>query len=115
MLLRSSLFIALSLGLLSIVIGCADSGSPITDKAASPAATVTLANAVCPMMDDVAKEDITVEWNGKTVGFCCRDCIPEWNSLTEEEKTAKFAAAMEKRVEDLPHDVKHEHSHHKGH
>lgn len=36
-------------------------------------------------------EAVTVQWDGKTVAFCCADCIPAWNKLSDEEKAAKLA------------------------
>lgn len=104
MLFRNSLLIASTFALLSAVVGCAESDSRAPGKTAPPAVAVTLTNAVCPIMGGAAKEDITAEWNGKTVGFCCPECIPEWNSLIDEEKAAKLAAAVEEAKEDHHHD-----------
>ena len=55
---------------------------------------VKIVNAKCPIMGNKAGTTTTVEWNGKTVGFCCPPCVPKWNALSEVEKAKKLAAAM---------------------
>jgi hypothetical protein len=62
-------------------------------ESGTPHSEVTLVNAVCPMMGGKAKTTVTANWNGKTVGFCCPECIPEWEQLTGEEKASKLTAA----------------------
>jgi hypothetical protein len=75
-------------------LGCTQS-SPAPEESAtdSTSPAVTLVNAKCPIMGFDVDEEVTVEWNGKTVGFCCAECIPKWNELSEEEKGEKLAAA----------------------
>ena len=41
-----------------------------------------------------------VDWNGQTVGFCCPECIPEWNELSDDDKREKLAEAEEAGQED---------------
>ena len=36
------------------------------------------------------------EYKGQKVGFCCPNCPPEWDKLTDAEKDAKLKAAMPK-------------------
>lgn len=65
------------------------------------AKTVACVNGTCPIMDiaiDQAKVpfSLTRDFNGQKVGFCCGDCPPAWDKLTDEQKTAKLAAAMAK-------------------
>jgi hypothetical protein len=60
--------------------------------------TVSVVNARCPIMgnridpNSVPKE-LTVEWQGKTVGFCCAACPPQWKDLSDEEKQQKLTRA----------------------
>lgn len=43
-------------------------------------------NTVCPVMGNPVVADLTVEWNGKTVAFCCPPCLDEWAKMTDEER-----------------------------
>lgn len=75
---------------------CIKKWNALSDEAkASKLAKVTVpVNAKCPIMGGKAKGAVAVAWNNKTVGFCCPPCIPKWNALSEEQKTAKLAASM---------------------
>lgn len=42
------------------------------------------------MMGEDADPKITVDYKGGKVAFCCKDCIPEWNALSDAEKAAKL-------------------------
>jgi len=82
------------LGILLVVSGCADTSTPTADETQPPIAeSVLLANSVCPMMGGKAKDTVTVQWNEKTIGFCCPDCIPAWEELSDEQRTSKLAEA----------------------
>ena len=70
--------------LLAIVVGCTE--------AAMSGASVTLSNTECPVTGQPASRDVTTEWDGKTVGFCCSDCLPEWETLSDEQKAEKLAS-----------------------
>ena len=100
-------FISVSAALLlAAFVGCSsNSQSPQNDAATAESVEVTLVNSVCPMMGGPVDKAVTVEWNGKTVGFCCADCIPGWNKLSEEEKVAKLASADKQPAAD--HDNMH--------
>ncbi|MDF1840424.1 MAG: hypothetical protein P1U77_03255 [Rubripirellula sp.] len=34
--------------------------------------------------------ELTAEYNGQTIGFCCDGCPQGWAKLTDEEKEEKF-------------------------
>ena len=74
------------------------SGNPDVQSgqtAGSTAVLVKTANTVCPLMGgDVTSDGGTAEWNGKLIGFCCPECVPEWEKLPEEEKAKKLAVAQ---------------------
>jgi hypothetical protein len=67
-------------------------GDDTSKTAGGTGTNVTLVNTVCPIMGGEAKSTVTTTWNGKTVGFCCPECIPEWDSLTAEEQSEKLTA-----------------------
>lgn len=83
----------LSLCLLSTLVlatGCSDAA---TDASATTG--ITVVNKVCPIMgSDVKPEELTPEltrdFNGKKVGFCCPPCLEEWDEMSDAEKTAKL-------------------------
>lgn len=89
--LLSSLF-TLSMALL---VGC-------TDQTVESTASAKPVNDHCPIMGgDVTAAGGTIDWNGKTVGFCCPQCIDKWKALSDEEKAEALAHAGE---EDSEHD-----------
>ena len=95
-----SLLVCVSLSV--VLTGCGVSAPQVASEAA---AADTLVNTVCPIMGGEAQSDVSVDWNGKKVGFCCPPCIEEWAELTEEQKTSKLASAAAK-----PHGDDHGHS-----
>lgn len=65
------------------------------DKKETEAKSAKAVNAMCPMMGEAVTDDGgRVEWEGKTVGFCCEGCIEGWNKLSDEQKKTKLAGAM---------------------
>ncbi len=68
--------------------------------AASPKAKAgQVVNASCPMMGnkiDPTKMpvNLTREFDGKKVGFCCVGCPAAWDKLPDAAKTVKLKAAM---------------------
>lgn len=67
--------------------------------AAAPAAKVEYANFKCPIMGgaivaaDVTK-DLTREWKGLKVAFCCPACPGPWDKLTDAQKAAKLKPVL---------------------
>lgn len=47
-------------------------------------------NAKCPITGDPINPKLTIDYKGKSVGLCCKDCIADWNRLTDAEKDAKL-------------------------
>ncbi|MFG0331291.1 MAG: hypothetical protein ACF8PN_15495 [Phycisphaerales bacterium] len=68
--------------------------SAATTPAESAVQTVAF-NPNCPMMPEheVDPEAETAEYNGVVVGFCCGDCLAEWNEMSDEKK-AEFVASV---------------------
>lgn len=104
-----------SLVLFALTIsGCSPAATDTMSNSA-PEQTVTAlaattANEFCPIMGGKATEaGGTVEWNGKTIGFCCDGCDEKWKALSDEEKAEKLAAAQE---EGEGHEGDHAHGEH---
>lgn len=75
------LAIALALGLSAACGLAADKKKPATTQAA-------IVNKKCPISgDDVDPKVKTVNYKGKTVGFCCEECIDKFNK--DPDKFAK--------------------------
>ena len=89
-------FIALSITLL---VGCDRSSEPTAEN--SPvgdhfeAKTVEFSNAKCPIMGGKPKSELTAQYNGGTIGFCCEGCPEKWALLSEQEQAEKFVSANE--------------------
>jgi hypothetical protein len=64
---------------------------------------VKVVNAWCPVMDEhpvgggspafTARPDAVREYKGMKVGFCCEDCVAQWDAMPEAEKAAALAKA----------------------
>lgn len=108
-------FSAVALLMVTLVAGCQQSTEPTAEPApdaGEPEVTlVNFANETCPMMGGKPTEELTRQWNGKTIGFCCEGCPEKWDELSEEEKAAKFAEASSGDQADQHGD--HEHGEHK--
>jgi hypothetical protein len=70
---------------------------PMCGKMMAPQAKVV--NGVCPITGNkidpyTVPDDLTREFQGKKVGFCCPACPPAWDKLTDQEKQAKLDQAI---------------------
>ena len=73
---------------------CTSSDSCCKEKpAAKESSTSKIWNKVCPVMgEDIDANVATVEYDGKTIGFCCKKCV------------AKFQKAPAKYLKNLSDD-----------
>ncbi len=82
-------------GLLCIAVLYA-AGCEKGEKATTPSIQAQpgeFANVTCPMMNSPIKpEKVTPEltrvYKGQKVAFCCAECLPEWDKLSDEKKDA---------------------------
>jgi len=94
-----ALFVFFPIGLLTTVLtslGCQQStetSSQPADTFAVEATSVTFANARCPIMGGEPTAELTAQYEGQTIGFCCDGCPQKWAVLSSEEKAEKFAKA----------------------
>jgi hypothetical protein len=60
---------------------------------------LALVNSRCPMTgnainaNDISR-DMTANFDGQTVGFCCAQCVSEWEQLSDEEKQDRLDDVM---------------------
>ncbi len=76
--------------------GCATNASCKDPTRAARADTV---NAWCVVEpEDTVNPDVApVIYKDQKVGFCCKGCVPKWNSWTEAQKDAALARVLAKR------------------
>ncbi|TWU50654.1 hypothetical protein Poly51_39470 [Rubripirellula tenax] len=90
-------FISSSAALLLViaaVAGCSKSASTATTSPAPEGAEVTpvsFANTKCPIMGGKPSAELTTQYDGKTIGFCCDGCPEKWAALSDKDKADKFA------------------------
>ena len=91
-------YFATSAALLLLVsattVGCTESDQTATAPSMTDtveAKPVSFANTECPIMGGKPTEELTVQYDGKTIGFCCDGCPEKWATLSDEEKAEKFA------------------------
>lgn len=66
--------------------------TPAPAPAPAPA-KVAMANTKCPLRGTAVNPEMTAEWNGQKVGFCCAGCKSGWAKLSDADKQSKLAAA----------------------
>jgi hypothetical protein len=86
-----------------LTAGCKKEQKPAggegTPKVAKPAGD--FANVRCPIMGSTIKPkavtaDLTREFEGKKIAFCCAGCPEAWDKLDDAAKTTKLAAVAKK-------------------
>ena len=68
---------------------------PMPTKTAAPAKTGNMGvmNSKCPISGEEIDPQVTADYNGGKVGFCCSNCKGKFNNLSDADKAAKLAAA----------------------
>lgn len=61
----------------------AQTSAPTSQPASAPASPEAMMNTVCPVMHEPVNPNIHIQYQGRTVGFCCRDCISTFQSSPE--------------------------------
>lgn len=99
----------LLLGTAVALAGCAEQKATDTSAQTASTSTAGVDNQYCPVMGGkVTPDGGTVEWQGKTIGFCCPECIEEFQAMSDSEKAAALAEAGTENAE-------HDHATHEGH
>jgi len=85
--------------------GCPDNHEPVAAaKAASGETTlVKVGNMRCPIAPDdevgdngMVDAELTRPYNGQTIGFCCPNCPPIWDKMSDQKKAAALKNAKNK-------------------
>ena len=106
------------------VVGCSQTSEPIVTPTAGDsveATNVVFANAKCPIMGGKPKAELTANYKGETIGFCCDGCPEKWSARPAEQQAIAFAKVDSEAVHsdvdrsDAGHsDTDHVHSSHSG-
>ena len=86
------------LGLLLVSVSGCKGKTDETAAPGGPAASAGFVNASCPIMGtkidpDKVTPELTRQFQGKKVAFCCGGCPAQWDTLSEEDKAGKLARA----------------------
>jgi YHS domain-containing protein len=71
---------------LSVLVGVrSEAAAPTTEPGAAPSTQPMAVNKFCPVTKDPVDPNIpTVQYDGKTIGFCCADCIKDFKADPEK-------------------------------
>jgi hypothetical protein len=75
--------------------GCSSTSSTkTTDTKKTGSMGVMPVNKTCPMSGEAVNgSSSTINYQGKTVGFCCDGCAGKFQKLSDADKAAKLATA----------------------
>jgi hypothetical protein len=71
--------------------GCTDTDKKPLNTSTAP--SVTMFNEYCPIMGGPGDPNLTRQFEGKTVAFCCPGCPEAWDKLTVVQKEQALASA----------------------
>jgi YHS domain-containing protein len=65
---------------------------PSTAPTSQPSTQPAAVNKTCPVSgkDHAIDPAVTIQYDGKTIGFCCKDCIPDF-----KKDPAKYMAKLD--------------------
>ena len=79
--------------------GCQPAGNsaptsnvPTATDASSEVTLVEFTNRKCPIMGGKPTTELTTQYEGGTIGFCCDGCPQKWASLSDEQRAEKFSS-----------------------
>ncbi|MCC6323114.1 MAG: hypothetical protein IT438_16950 [Phycisphaerales bacterium] len=55
------------------------------------AAEPVVMNTTCPYSTQAVNPDITADYKGKKIAFCCKGCWSRWENATDEQRAAMMA------------------------
>jgi hypothetical protein len=70
---------------------CQSTGAQPTDEVGAQ-----VVNVRCPIVPaHEIDPEVSVDWNGQKVAFCCAGCIDKWEALSDADKQAKLTASKD--------------------
>lgn len=97
-----------SLSLIALVVCCTLTVTYGADEKKKAEKKPKPVNTICPLMDEKIDPEVTTQYKGKTVAFCCADCIKDFNKdpakymKKVEAEEAKNKKAAGKRGDKKP-------------
>jgi YHS domain-containing protein len=80
----SALAIVIGIGAVSVLAADHDHAAKSDTPATQPAQAGKPVNTKCPVSGDPIDPAITTVYQGKTIAFCCKDCIGDFNKNPEK-------------------------------
>ncbi len=78
---------------LCVFVGCEKGKDDKNTKDAKGGKAVAkIVNTQCPFMGEAINDTITVAYKDGKVAFCCKECVPMWEKLSDKEKAEKLAS-----------------------
>jgi YHS domain-containing protein len=78
-------FSCVALLTVAVAIGCAGEPATRPTSQASTAPATQPVNKMCAVMpEDPVDPDVTTVYNGKVIGFCCKDCVSAFKKDPEK-------------------------------
>ena len=90
------------------LLAAVSAGFGADDKKADEKKKPKPVNALCPLTDEKIDPDVTTQYKGKTVAFCCADCMKDFNK--DPAKYMKKVEAEEAKNKKAKDDKKGEQS-----
>ncbi|CAG0979893.1 hypothetical protein PHYC_01708 [Phycisphaerales bacterium] len=64
-----------------------------TPKSDTASASPGVLNTKCPMAGETPNPNVTADYKGGKVAFCCKGCMTKWNGKSDAEKAALLEKA----------------------
>jgi hypothetical protein len=97
----------IALGLVSVAVlsavillaGCKSEGGAKGSGAGAKPAKYQTVNSICPIEKGTVNRsavpaELTAEFEGQRIGFCCLDCPGKWAKLSDTEKRARLKEVL---------------------
>lgn len=89
----------------AMILGACSTTSTETAGTGGGETTVASINTMCPIGGHdfeagTRTAKTTRTWKGKTVGFCCADCVESFDTMTAAEKDEILALAVANKSQD---------------
>ena len=102
----------LMIGVIILSVGCGKEQTKETKKKVVD--TSGIVNIACPIMNNKidpknVPANLTREWEGQKIGFCCGGCPEKWDKLSDKDKEEKLSKVLSKSAKDAVDHSGHNH------